>query len=85
MSGKLKFKVGLIDTNLFSQQFVQFRTTILQSSDVCRVHHPHQAVRFFKVVTPERSNGFLATDVPNIQLVSEYYNSENLPQNSEQL
>lgn len=49
---------------------------------ICWIHHPYKCIRLLKVVSPVRSNRFLASHIPNVQLVSKHLGKKHVPYNT---
>ena len=55
---------------LLPKQGVQLRSAVLQPPLVSRVHHPDQTVRGLEIIPPVGPQGFLAPNVPDVELES---------------
>jgi len=55
---------------LLLQQGVQLRAAVLQPEAVRRIDDPYEPVSLLEIIAPIRSNRFLPTDVPQVELVT---------------
>ena len=65
-----EYEEGGAQQPLLPQQGVQLLPTVLQPPLVCRVDHPDEAVSGLEVIPPVGPQGFLAPDVPDVELES---------------
>lgn len=56
--------------HLLHQQALELALAILHALAVSAVHHPDEAIRALKVVSPVGAQGFLAAHIPYVQLES---------------